>query len=188
MKSSMRNMVLSLGGISLVVASMLSVVNMLTSGPIAESSARAAAAAVAAVLPPFDNNPLAAPAEAGGCTLYPAMSDGRFVGAAVRVETLDGFSGRILVMVGFDASGAVTGYTILEHAETPGLGAKAQEWFSDTVGHRSIIGSDSPIALVKDGGCIDGITAATITSRAFLGAVNNARRAFNEYVSKTHPK
>ena len=66
-----------------------------------------------------------------------------------------------------------------EHAETPGLGAKADKWFQK--GEKGdIIGKDpkEPLTVSKDGGQVDAITASTITSRAFLLAVNNAYNAY----------
>ena len=87
-----------------------------------------------------------------------------------------GFGGELKVLVGFDAEGKVLGYTILQAAETPGLGAKADKWFQKD-GKGSIIGkqiADKPLTVNKDGGDIDAITASTITSRAFLKAVNQA--------------
>lgn len=179
MKSTLRNMILSLGGISLGVAALLGAVHSLTETPIAEASARAAREAVAAVLPPFDNNPMADPAEAGGCEIYPATMAGKPVGAAVRVTSREGFSGDIEIMAGFDTAGTLTGYTVLSQAETPGLGAKADEWFR-TAPH-SVIGSSGPLRVTKDGGEVDAITAATITSRAFTGALNTARAAYDSY-------
>lgn len=179
MKSTLRNMVLSLGGISIGVAALLGWVNSLTAGPIREAGARAATEAVAAVLPPFDNDPMASPAEIGGCTVYPATLGGKPAGAAVRVSTLEGFSGLITLMVGFAPDGSVSGYTVLQQAETPGLGAKADEWFRTSP--HSVLGTTGPLAVTKDGGDIDGITAATITSRAFTGAINTAREAYTSY-------
>jgi electron transport complex protein RnfG len=67
----------------------------------------------------------------------------------------------------------------LEHAETPGLGAKADQWFQR--GQKGdIIGKSpaEPLTVSKDGGQVDAITASTITSRAFLKAVNNAYNAY----------
>ena len=104
-----------------------------------------------------------------------ADKDGKFIGAAVESTSM-GFGGELKVLVGFDAEGKVLGYTILQAAETPGLGAKADKWFQKD-GKGSIIGkqiADKPLTVNKDGGDIDAITASTITSRAFLKAVNQA--------------
>lgn len=211
MKSSLRNMVLSLGGISIAVAAVLGTVHSLTERPIAEAAARQAVEAVADVLPRFDNDPIAAAVESDGCTVYPATLDGLPVGAAVRVVTMDGFAGRIEIIVGFDTDCRLTGYTIMEQAETPGLGANADGWFR-TEPH-SVIGSRGRLVLSKDAAgsdtysgaseqhetdthtgashqqhsaadeTIDGITAATITSRAFTGAINRAREAYRNYLT-----
>ena len=76
--------------------------------------------------------------------------------------------------------GRILGYTILQHAETPGLGAKADKWFQKD-GKGSVIGKNpgtDNLTVKKDGGDIDAITASTITSRAFLLAVNQAYQAY----------
>ena len=100
------------------------------------------------------------------------------LGAAVE-STTSGFGGDLKILVGFDAQGNILGYTLLEHAETPGLGAKADKWFQKGA-KGDIIGKNPAEELVvsKDGGQVDAITASTITSRAFLLAVNNAYKAF----------
>jgi electron transport complex protein RnfG len=105
-------------------------------------------------------------------------AQGKDLGAAVE-STSGGFGGDLKVLVGFDPEGKILGYTLLEHAETPGLGAKADKWFQK--GEKGdIIGKDpkEPLTVSKDGGQVDAITASTITSRAFLLAVNNAYSAY----------
>ena len=84
-------------------------------------------------------------------------------------------------MVGFDQEGNVFGYSILESHETPGLGAKAGEWFQKD-GKGSVIGRNPSNALTvkKDGGDVDAISGSTITSRAFLTAVNDAYQVFTK--------
>ena len=72
-------------------------------------------------------------------------------------------------------------YSVLQHAETPGLGAKLQEWFRADKNKQSVLGRTIPdggLKVTKDGGDVDAITAATISSRAFLDAVNRAYSAF----------
>ena len=105
-------------------------------------------------------------------------AQGKDLGAAVQSSTM-GFGGDLKVLVGFDTEGKILGYTLLEHAETPGLGAKADQWFQK--GQKGdIIGKDpkEPLTVSKDGGQVDAITASTITSRAFLKAVNQAYNAY----------
>ena len=95
-------------------------------------------------------------------------------------STTGGFGGDLKVLVGFDKDGNILGYTILQHAETPGLGAKADKWFQKD-GKGSIIGKNpnkDNLTVKKDGGNIDAITASTISSRAFLLAVTQAYNAY----------
>ena len=103
-------------------------------------------------------------------------AEGNFIGAAVESMSM-GFSGELKVLVGFDAEGKILGYTVLQHSETPGLGAKADKWFQKD-GKGCIVGrkmdASKPLVVNKDGGDIDAITASTITTRAFLAAVNQA--------------
>ena len=88
----------------------------------------------------------------------------------------NGFGGLLTVLVGFDDEGSIKGYKVLKHAETPGLGAKAADWFQKD-GKGNIIGMNpgkNNFTVSKDGGEVDAITASTITSRAFLRAIQNA--------------
>lgn len=107
-------------------------------------------------------------------------AEGNFIGAAVESMSM-GFSGELKVLVGFDAEGKILGYTVLQHSETPGLGAKADKWFQKD-GKGCIVGrkmdASKPLVVNKDGGDIDAITASTITTRAFLAAVNQAFAAY----------
>lgn len=107
-------------------------------------------------------------------------AEGNFIGAAVESMSM-GFSGELKVLVGFDAEGKILGYTVLQHSETPGLGAKADKWFQKD-GKGCIVGrkmdASKPLVVNKDGGDIDAITASTITTRAFLAAVNQSFAAY----------
>ena len=124
---------------------------------------------------------MAVTADGDSLKIYPAKKGNETVGGAVESNTLKGFGGQIKVIVGFDMKGTILNYSVLEHAETPGLGAKMQEWFRMDKGQQSILGRAVPadgLKVVKDGGDVDAITAATISSRAFLNAVNRAYSAF----------
>ncbi|MBR0073999.1 MAG: RnfABCDGE type electron transport complex subunit G, partial [Bacteroidales bacterium] len=102
------------------------------------------------------------------------------VGVAVESSTEKGFNGHLGVMVGFDTEGNITGYNVLETTETPGLGSKADQWFQKD-GKGNVIGMNpesNNISVKKDGGDVDAITAATISSRAFCDAINRAYKAF----------
>lgn len=179
-------MLLSLTIICVAAGAILAAVNMYTTGPIAATKAAALEEAIKAVTPEFDNKPseeayMAAISEGDSVKIYPATKDGQFVGVAVESNTKKGFSGEIKVIVGFDAEGKLLNYSILQHAETPGLGAKMQEWFRMDKNKQNVLGrslTNGELKVTKDGGDVDAITAATITSRAFLDAINRAYSAY----------
>ena len=203
LQSSLKNMLLVLTGVTAVSVALLAYVNELTKGPIAEANAKALNEALKNVLPPFTNNPVAESdtifSEKDGkkivdFILYPAKDGDKQVGTAVEAKSM-GFGGELKVLVGFDSEGKIYNYSLLGHTETPGLGSKADKWFGaydaangeEAVTHetspRSIIGinpAESPLTVSKDGGQVDAITASTITSRAFLNAVNAAYQAYKD--------
>ena len=151
LESTFKNMVLSLVIISMVAAGALAGVYMLTLGNIEAQKKAKQEAAKQAVLAGHEDG--------------------------IAVETaVDGFGGTFRVMVGFDQEGNILGYEILEHQETPGLGSHMEHWFknADKPGQNIIGRKAGALQVSKDGGDVDAITAATITSRAFLKAVNQA--------------
>lgn len=183
--SSLLWMVVSLGLVTVIAAAVLSYVHEATEKPIADVERQKKTEAIAEVVPPFDNDPMADTwvDRESGCTVYVAKKDGDIVGGAVESYSTDGFSGRIDVIFGFDAKGTVTGYRVIKHTETPGLGAKMEQWFRDTRERRSVIGRNPSVddmTVVKDGGDVDGITAATISSRAFLDALRRGYESFKK--------
>ena len=190
--STLPNMILSLGIITIASGALLGWVYSITKEPIALQAAAQQQAAIAEVAPAFDNNPEADKweTEINGVpfTVYPAYDDGKLVGAAVKGSSMNGFAGEITVMCGFEADGTVKDYRVLQQAETPGLGTKMEPWFRDPAGARSVIGKNpasTSFFVTKDsGGEIDGITAATISSRAFLETMRNAYEAYRNYEKK----
>lgn len=189
LESSLKNMALALTGFSVVAGGLLGWVNDVTAEPIAQANAKTLSDAIAVVVPGFDNNPAEAPetVEVNGATykIYKATKGGEPIGAAVESSAKNGFGGALTVLVGFDNDGNIIDYSLLSHAETPGLGSKAADWFKK--GAKGDITGKNPgevaLTVSKDGGQIDAITASTITSRAFLLAVNNAYAAYkNQYV------
>ena len=176
--STFGNMVLSLSLICLVCALLLAVVYSVTAGPIAATELKKVNGAIAAVVPEFDNTPSDEVMKIGDSEVYPATKEGVITGYAVRVKS-SGFSGPIQMMVGFTPDGVVYNTSVISHSETPGLGAKISEESSRP---RAQIKGMNPavnnISVSNDGGEIDAITASTITSRAFLLAVNNAYSAY----------
>lgn len=191
-ESSLGNMTITLVGVAVVSALLLAIVNHITKGAIEAQAAIAAANGINKAmgndnLTEIDLNSIIQYNDDMEVTNYyevHKMADarGNYGGAAVETTAM-GFNGNIKVIVGFDADGKVAGYTILGMSETPGLGAKVSSWFQAD-GKGSIIGKQmdtkKPLTLTKDGGDIDGITASTITSRAFLNAVNKAYAAYTE--------
>lgn len=191
MKSTLVNMVLSLGVITVVAAAALAGVYTATKAPIEQAKAEKQKAAIGQVLPEisFNNNPADEAAEitvnGETVTVFPARQDGEIVGIAVESHDTNGFSGNITVMYGFNPSGDITGYDVMQHAETPGLGSKMEEWFRNPA--HSIIGlnaATSNLTVSKDGGDVDAITAATISSRAFLRALTLANQASQQFVDR----
>lgn len=186
-------MVLSLGIITIIAAVLLAGAYTITEEPIKQAARDKQTDAIRNVTPEFNNNPvteateITPEGETVAIKVFPARKDGVLVGGAVESYSSSGFSGDIKIVYGFDAEGKITGFEVMSHAETPGLGAKMGEWFKSPEGNRNVIGlnpATSNLTVSKDGGDIDAITAATITSRAFLDALNRASVAFNEYKSK----
>lgn len=190
LQSSFTNMVVALVAVAMISGALLSIVNHVTEGPIARQEEMKLTNGINSVM---GSSELTVTSEeeitkdVGGKNASfiihkVADADGNFMGAAVESSSL-GFNGNIKVLVGFDAQGKVLGYTILEASETPGLGAKASTWFQsgakgDIIGRQ--LSADNPLTVSKDGGDVDAITASTITSRAFLNAINQAYGAYSD--------
>ncbi|MBL4559453.1 MAG: RnfABCDGE type electron transport complex subunit G [Labilibaculum sp.] len=188
-ESTFINMVLVLFIITLVASAALGGLYELTKEPIAAAKLAKKLKAIKQVVPDFNNNPSDEVYKVGmnekdSLEFYPAKKDGILVGTAVKTFTTNGFSGYVWIMVGFKPDGSINNYSVLEHKETPGLGTKMADWFkpSDPGKAKASIINKNPgttnFTVSKDGGDIDAITAATISSRAFLDAVQTA---YNEY-------
>ena len=177
--STLPNMLCVLTLISVVAAGALAYVNEVTAGPIEENKARTLAEGINRVLGVTDAQ-VQATTEAEDANGNPVTIYATDKGVAVKAIDPNGFGGKLTVLVGFADEGTIKGYTVLEHAETPGLGAKADFWFQE--GEKgNIIGKnpgEKELTVSKDGGDVDAITASTITSRAFLRAVNVAFHAY----------
>ena len=180
MKSSLKNMVLVLFCITLVSAACVGLVNMITVDPIAKAKEAAEKAALAQVLPAFDATEMSEhEADELAIVAYKATKDGEVVGYAVKTATKNGFSGMVKMMVGFDTKGTILNVNVLEQNETPGLGAKMAEEGNPLLA--SVKGKSAPqfnCKVRKDGGEVDALTAATISSRAYAEAVARAYEVF----------
>ena len=181
-ESTLFNMVFTLFVITAVSSASLGFMYELTKEPKAAAEWVKLNFAIKAVLPDFDNDPVKEvfriESYDGGERLicYPAIKNEDLTGIAVKTWTTKGFSGMVRLMVGFDYKGNIINITVLEQKETPGLGTKMVDAeFKDQYNGLNP-GADN-LAVKKDGGKIDGITAATISARAFSDAVDRAYRS-----------
>ena len=183
-------MLLTLLVITLISGASLGGMYKLTKAPIEASKQAKQQNAISQVTPEFDNDPAAEAMEAttedgSVIKLFPAKKSGELVGMAVESVTNKGFGGEVRIMIGFAPDGSIINYQVLEHKETPGLGTKMGEWFRTDRGSQSILGKNpgsNNLTVAKDGGEVDAITAATISSRAFLDAVDVAYKAFKAHM------
>lgn len=178
LQSSLINMMVVLTVISVIAAGALAYINKITQEPIAEINAKNLQEGIKLVILGTTEGELMVenPIEKGAYTIYKTNK-----GTAVKAAE-NAFGGPLEILVGFDEAGTIQGYTILKTVETPGLGVKAATWFQkgekgDIIGRNP---GEKELALKKDDGDIDAITASTITSRAFLHAVNAAYRAYKD--------
>ena len=180
MKSTLFNMVAVLFSITLIASAGVGAVNMITADAIAEAKAVATKQAIANVLPEFDSSEQSEQTiDDMPIKVYTAKKGDKLVGYAVESMTKDGFGGVIRMMVGFTADGKINNVNVLEQAETPGLGTKMCDEGNALLS--SIQGRNSwevEFKVKKDGGELDALTAATISSRAYYNAVARAYQAF----------
>ncbi len=179
-KSSFMNMVLCLFAICVVCSGLLAGVYALTAEPIASAAAAKNEAAIKEVLP----ETVATIEEErtvefeGGSYTYNLAYDqqGNTVGCAINVAPV-GFGGPIQIKVGFYANGVICNTKVLSQAETPGLGAKCVEpAFAGQF--KDFDPAQRKLAVKKDGGDVDAITASTITSRAYTDGLALAAKVF----------
>ncbi len=178
-ESTLANMVIALVVITLGASAALGGVYELTKEPIAAAKLEKKIKAISNVIPAFNNVPTEDvykfPVEGDTLYFYPGKVNGELIGTAVESFTMKGFSGEIKIMVGFLPDGTINDVAVLEHKETPGLGDKMDRKKSDwSVQFQGKNPADFKIAVTKDGGDIDAITASTISSRAFCDAVEKA--------------
>lgn len=189
MQSTLKNMVLVLFTITLVSSACVGLVNMITEAPIQQAKEQAVQQALQQVLPEFDSTERSeAEIMDMPVVIYVASKEDQKVGVAVETATKLGFGGIIRMMVGFDINGKVVNINVLEHSETPGLGSHM------TDAENPLLGSfcdkcpgDMTLKVKKDGGDVDALTAATISSRAYTDAVQRAYAAYNSVAAKPEP-
>lgn len=174
-------LVVVLGLITFVCALLLGVVNGVTKDKIEQNGIETRNAAMSEIIPDAEFTDVEVPADFATPAdknqpvvsgVYQATLDGAEAGYCVEVNP-KGFSGALKMIVGINADGTVAGIKVTEASETPGLGAKAQSdknWIAQFAGQPA----DGSLAVSKDGGTINAITGATITSRAVTLGVNTA--------------
>jgi electron transport complex protein RnfG len=173
LESTLVNMIASLVLISMVMSASLAFVYLKTKGPIEAAALKKENDAIRMVVPPFDNDPAQSRSEKNGVVVYKLTQKGNLVGYAVKTYTDKGFGGHIEIMVGFLPDGSIRNIMVLQHKETPGLGSKMTD---PKFSHQFLGKNPSHFALrvKKDGGQVDAITAATISSRAYCDALQRA--------------
>ena len=158
-----------------VVAGLLGLVNHITEQRIAEYKANKIQEAMKTVLPAREYSELNYDGEDIVSKVFRAGDEGWIV-----IVTPSGFGGMIEMMVGVDRGGAVTGVSIVSMSETSGLGANAaRESFRS-----QYIGKTGSVKLKKQGGDIDALTGATVTSTAVTRGVNAALAAVQDLLKE----
>ena len=183
MKSTLKNMVLTLLAITLVAGTALSIVYSMTKGRIEASKNARTTGALRNVIPPFDNDPSLSidtlMLDGMEIRVYTGTLGGRVTGYAVESMTRSGYSGDIVMMVGFAPDGTIHNIEVLQQNETPGLGSKIADADNPLLlSFRGRNPAELNMAVRKEGGDIDAITASTISSRAYIDAVKRAFTAF----------
>ena len=189
-KSTFLNMFLALFVITLVAGLSLGYINDLTKGPKAKAKLARKVNALKKVLPQFDNNPVSdvqlvvSDKAKDSIEIYTALLNDQVSGTAVIGSSEKGFSGLIKVMVGFQPNGSIKNIVVLEQKETPGLGTKMKDE-KFIAQFRDKDPSLFDLRTRKDGGDVDALTGATITTRAFGEAT---QLAYDVYKANNNTK
>ena len=183
-ESTLFNMVSSLVVVTLVASAALGYVYELTKGPIAEAKLAKKIRAIDEVVLEYDNQPveemykILVEESADSLEVYPAKKGDKLVASAIRTFSPKGYGGNVWLMVGLLPDGSIQNISVLEHHETPGLGTKMAEapFKGQFIGKNP---SSFDLKVKKDGGNVDALSGATISSRAFGQAT---QLAFDTYM------
>ncbi len=186
-KDTFINMTLTLFVITAVPAILLGFVYNFTKDPIEQVKKENLKMSINLVIPGADKGTVKEfsimPTEGkDSLYFYEVLVNDVRIGTAVKTYTDKGFSGRFTVMVGFDTLGVIIDNNVLEHKETPGLGDKTSK--SKSTWNEQFKGKNPSVfklIVKKDGGDVDAITAATISSRAYCDALQRAFDAYQAY-------
>ena len=188
---SIWRLVIVLTCISLLAALALTGVYALTKGPIEQGQREKKEKALQAVLPDYEGtvrDTVIVDADNEEIPIHLAIGkDGELCGAGIETYTKKAFAGRFDLMVGFDADGSIVNTEVLKAGETPGLGDKINKdksEFALQFNHQNP--AEFQLVVKKDGGDVDAITAATISSRAYCDAVQRAYDIFMKVKEDYH--
>jgi len=189
-ESTFLNMTITLFVITMVAGLSLGYVNDITVGPKAEAKLARKVNALKQVMAEFDNNPveevkmIKSDLVKDSVEVYTGTMKGVKSGIAVVGSSEKGYSGLVKLMVGFESDGAIRNIVVLEQKETPGLGTKMKEdkFLRQFRGKNPSIFNLKP---KKDGGEVDALTGATISTRAFSEAT---QLAYDEFIKNNDSK
>jgi electron transport complex protein RnfG len=175
--------VIVLSLICLVAASLLAAVNQLTIKPIAEAKNNLKVEALAEIFPFKIKD--AKPLTENDAVYYEVFNDnGELGGVGIETYTNLGYGGRIDVLLGVSTEGKIFDYKVVSSFETPGLGSKLSNTeFREQFKGKSL-GTDFKWKVKKDGGDVDEITAATISSRAIIDAISKGLDLYSKRYNK----
>ncbi len=188
---SIWRLVIVLTCISLLAALALTGVYALTKGPIEQGQREKKEQALQSVLPDYEGtvrDTVIVDADNEEIPVHLAIGkNGELCGAGIETYTKKAFAGRFDLMVGFDAEGTIVNTEVIKAGETPGLGDKINKdksEFAMQFNHQNP--ADYKLVVKKDGGDVDAITAATISSRAYCDAVQRAYDIFMKIKEDYH--
>ncbi len=183
-KNSLFNLTSTLLIIAGIAAFVLAEIYTVTLEPINKAKTQKKEAALKEVLPAFDKTTevrLKPEDSQDSITMFIATSGTDTVGYAFETYTDKGFSGRFTFMIGFNANGEIVNTKVLDHKETPGLGSKmTDDKFKNQFNGKNP--ETYKLAVKKDMGDVDAITASTITSRAFCDGITRAYNLLKPYL------
>jgi len=185
LESTLLNMILSLVIVALISGASLGFMNELTKGPKEEAKRLKQVEAIKSVLPEITNDPftekmtVAVEGQKDSLVFFPGKKNDAYSGMAISTFTYAGYSGLIKIMVGFNMEGDIINVSVLDQKETPGLGTKmtSEPFVKQFIGKNPGKFNMKP---TKDGGEIDALTGATITTRAYCEALQLAYDSFKK--------
>lgn len=182
-ESTFVNMVLTLFLVCGIAAGALGYIYTITKEPIATAKKDFLYKQINVVVPGADQGEIAEPVTKDGLNYYVVKDkSGQVIGTAVESFTESGFSGRFDIIVGFDQDGKILDSNVLTHKETPGLGDKMSK---DVATWNEQFKKKDPasfkLIVKKDGGDVDAITAATISSRGYCDALQKAYDGYMKF-------